>query len=135
MTRSDLEGFGRLVLVTSLGVGLVAPAWAGSADDDLQAVRKAVLASSRPQPRVKGEPMWFRLRIVEKAGKRGRVSLNLPIGLVRSLGDDWPIPGYQGCRKRDHCGVTLGELLRSLDSGQPLVDIEDDEATVRVWVE
>jgi hypothetical protein len=31
--------------------------------------------------------------------------------------------------------VTLGELLRALDSGQALVDIEDDETTVRVWVE
>jgi hypothetical protein len=79
--------------------------------------------------------MWFRVRIVEKAGKRARVSLNLPIGLVRSIGDDWPLPSRHGCRKRDRCGVTLGELLRALDSGQPLVDIEDDEATVRVWVE
>ena len=79
--------------------------------------------------------MWFHVRVVEKAGKRARVSLNLPIGLVRSMGDDWPIPAYHGCRKRDRCGVTLGEILRALDSGQPLVDIEDDEATVRVWVD
>ena len=79
--------------------------------------------------------MWFRVRIVEKAGKKARVSVNLPLLLVRSLGDDWPIPEYHGCRKRDRCGATLGELLRALDSGQSLVDIEDDEATVRVWVE
>jgi len=31
--------------------------------------------------------------------------------------------------------VTIGEVLRALDSGQALVDIEDDEASVRVWVE
>jgi len=35
--------------------------------------------------------MWFRVRIAPKAGKRARVSVNLPIGLVRSFGDDWPI--------------------------------------------
>jgi hypothetical protein len=157
MTRSDLESCtGRLLLAAALGVGLSAPARAGSADDDLQAVKKAVLASSespasvsqaRPpaedpgprtaeaKPRPTEGPLWFRVRIVEKAGKRARLSLNLPIGLVRSVGDDWPIPSRHHCRKRDRCGVTLGEILRALDSGQALVDIEDDEATVRVWVE
>jgi hypothetical protein len=143
----------RLFVMAILGAAIAAPAAAGNALDDLQAVKKAVLSSSgsqarppaedaggaaaetKPQLRAKGEPMWFRVRIVEKAGKRARVSLNLPIGLVRSFGDDWPIPGYRGCRKRDRCGVTVGEMLRALDSGQPLVDIEDDEATVRVWVE
>jgi hypothetical protein len=154
MTRSELvSSLGRLLLMAVLGAQVAASAVAGSAEDDLQAVRKAVLTSSgsrarppvedpgpasaeaRPQPRGKGEPMWFRVRVVEKAGKRARVSLNLPIGLVRSLGDDWPIPSYHGCRKRDRCGVTVGEMLRTLDSGQPLVDIEDEEATVRVWVE
>ena len=155
MTRSSVESrIARLLLAAALGgVGLSAPAMAGSAEDDLQAVKKAVLASSgsqvrppaeepggavaemKPRPRAKDEPMWFRVRIVEKAGKRARVSLNLPIGLVRSFGDEWPIPGYRGCRKRDRCGLTIGEMLRALDSGQPLVDIEDEEATVRVWVE
>jgi len=143
------RAFALAILATSIAARLAA----GSAQDDLQAVRKAVLASSgsqarppaedpgqakaeaRPQPRGKGEPMWFRVRIVEKARNRTRVSINLPIGLVRKLGDDWPIPSYHGCRKRDRCGVTIGEVLRALDSGQALVDIEDDEATVRVWVE
>jgi len=143
----------RVFVMAILGAVVAAPAAAGNAEDDLQAVKKAVLASSvsqaRPpaedpagavaemklQPRAKGGPMWFRVRIVEKAGKRARVSLNLPIGLVRSFGDDWPIPSYHGCWKRDRCGVTVGEILRALDSGQALVDIEDDEATVRVWVE
>jgi hypothetical protein len=143
----------RVIVMAILGAVVAAPAAAGNALDDLQAVKKAVHASSgpqarppaedpvprsveaKPQPRATDAPMWFRVRIVEKAGKRARVSLNLPIGLVRSVGDDWPIPSRHGCRKRDRCGVTLGEILRALDSGQALVDIEDDEATVRVWVE
>jgi hypothetical protein len=140
------------LLVAVLGVGLAAPAAASSAEDDLQAVKKAVLASSvsqerppaedpaqppaeaKPRPRRDG-PLWFRVRIVEKRRKGARFSLNLPIGLARSLGDAWPIPCYRGCRKHDRCGATLGEILRALDSGQNLVEIEDDEATVRVWVE
>jgi len=140
---------------TTLFVGIVlaalaAPAAADRAEDDLQLVKKAVLstqaapprppaeepappATARPSPR-KGEPQWFRVRVVEKAGKRARVSVNLPLVLVRSLGDEWPIAERGRCRESGHC-PTLGEVLRALDSGQSLVEIEDDEATVRVWVE
>ena len=142
----------RLMAISLLGAALASPAAAGSGDDDLQAVKRAVLASnaqpprplpedpaqtkeSRPERRAKSDAFWFRVRVVEKANKRARVSINLPIGLVRSLGDDWPIPTSSGCRKRDRCGLTLGEILRALDGGQSLVEIEDDEASVRVWVD
>ena len=41
-----------------------------------------------------------------------------------------------GCRHcQDGHGPTLGEVLRSLDAGQSLVEIEDEDATVRVWVD
>jgi len=143
-------------------VALAAPAAADRAEapsgwpadsrgqDDLQLVKKAVASSTRvaearppaeappapaeakPAPRREG-PQWFRVRIVEKVGKRARVSINLPLGIVRSLGDEWPITGHGGCRK-DRC-PTVGEVLRALDAGQSLVEIEDDETTVRVWVE
>ena len=135
-----------------LAAALVAPAIADRADDDLAAVKKAVAAApvqaavpapSRPvaeeEPvtgprRSRGaEPKWFRVRIVEKAGKRGRVSVNLPLGLVRAFADDWPL---QGCRRCESGrGPTIGEILRALDSGQSLVEVDDDEATVRVWVD
>ena len=141
----------RLVAFLVLGSALAAPLAAGSADDDLQAVKRAVLASAaapprplpedpspreaKPDRRGAREPVWFRVRVVEKASKRTRVSINLPIGLVRALGDDWPLPAAGGCRKRERCGVSLGEVLRALEGGQSLVEIEDDEASVRVFVE
>jgi hypothetical protein len=129
---------------------LVAPAAADRAEDDLQLVKKAVGSSpvaqarppaEEPPPRAeaapaarKGAPTWFRVRIVEKGNKRAKVSVNLPLGIVRSLGDEWPIAERGRCRQDRNC-PTLGEILRALDSGQSLVEIEDDEATVRVWVE
>ena len=141
---------------TSLFVGilfaaLAAPAAADRAEDDLQLVKKAVassrVAQARPPaeepsppraeaapPARKGAPTWFRVRIVEKGSKRAKVSVNLPLGLVRSLGEEWPIAERGRCRQDRHC-PTLGEVLRALDSGQSLVEIEDDETTVRVWVE
>ena len=31
--------------------------------------------------------------------------------------------------------IRLGDVLRALRSGQEIVEIEDEEATVRIWVE
>jgi hypothetical protein len=133
-----------------LVAALAASVAADRAEDDLQAVRRAVASSSgvartrppaeeppapaeaKPAPR-KGEPQWFHVRVVAKAGKHARVSIDLPLGIARWLGDDWPIARDGHCRK-DHC-PTLGEILRALDSGQSLVEIDNDETTVRVWVE
>jgi len=129
----------------------VAPAVADRTEDDLQAVKKAVGSpapaearpaaeeapaprpEARPLPR-KGEPQWFRVRIQGRGAKHAKVEVNLPLGLVRSFGDDWPVGTHDGCRKDRHC-PTLGEILRALDSGQSLVEIESDDSTARVWVE
>jgi hypothetical protein len=133
-----------------LVAALAAPAAADRAEDDLEVVRKAVASSTRvararppaeappapaeakPSP-PKGEPRWLRVRVVEKAGKHARVSIDLPLGIARALGDEWPIGHHRRCHK-ERC-PTLGEVLRALDSGQSLFEIDDDETTVRVWVE
>jgi len=148
----------RMLAFSILGAAIAVPAAADRADDDLQAVRKAVQLSAQVQtpapektrPPAEEEPMppqarrplkssdlkWLHVRVAPKGGsKSGRVSVNVPLGLVRMFGDDWPIPTGPGCRRHDRCSLTLGDILRALDSGQTLVDIEDDEATVKVWVE
>jgi len=119
---------------------LAAPAAGDGAADDLAVVRKAV-ASSPPQaeaapPARRGaEPKWFRVRIVEKGDKKATVKVNLPLGLVRAIGDDVELPSCEGRSGEPGRRITLGEVLRALDSGESLVEIEDEEATVRVWVE
>lgn len=153
MPESGLASFARRAVTLGLVCGALAvPALAGTAQDDLQAVKRAVLASNtaparppaeapaprRAEPRSRESdtaPAWLRVRIVEKGGKRGKVSVNLPIGLVRTLGEEWPIVSHDGCRRRERCGTTLGEILRALDGGQSLVEIEDDETSVRVWID
>ena len=80
---------------------------------------------------------WFKVRITEKGAKKARVNVNLPIALVRALGDDFPIyigrhGGWRGGREK---AIRLGEVLATLEAGQSLVEIDDDEATVRIWVE
>lgn len=127
---------------------LASPAFADRADDDLAAIRRAVggtkVARAEEPRAAEAEPpaarratraadaRWFRVRIVEKTGKRAKVSVNLPLGLVRAIGEDWPLHDRHHSDGKE---VTLGEVLRSLDAGQSLVEIEDEDATVRVWVD
>src|SRR5262249_26054594 len=115
---------------------------AGSADDDLAVVRKAVgqttpapaaspARSEREEaPAAKDRtPRWLKVRVQERSGKR--VSVNVPLGLARALGD---VPFDFGCG-RHRCKMTVGEVVRSGEAGKELVQVDSEEATVRVWVE
>ena len=93
-------------------------------------------ASPRALASTGREPLWFKVRVVDKATGHRKVTINLPLSLVRALGDesiDW------GCRdraEREACHtIKLADVLRSLETGQELVEVDDEEATVRVWVE
>ena len=68
-------------------------------------------ADSRPE-----KMRWLKVRVTEKAGKR--VSINVPLSFARALGEDWPV--NLGCR-RGATHLTIGDILRSLDSGQDRV--------------
>jgi len=146
--------------------GPVAVGMAATGEDDLAIVKKAVAspapARSRvvrtttvataqeapvvapapaveaaPRARTGREPQWFKVRVVDRGTGRKKVTINLPLSLVRALGDDtidWGCRSGDGDRGKCHT-VRLSEVLRSLEAGQELVEIEDDEATVKVWVE
>jgi hypothetical protein len=143
----------QVVLIAALSVAATGTAMA---EDDLAVVKRAVAqkqvarqeAQATTPPAAVEEPIrptsgpgrdlrWFKVRITEKGAKRARVNVNLPIALVRALGDDFPIDighhaGWRGGREK---AVRLGEVLATLEAGQSLVEIDDDEATVRIWVE
>jgi hypothetical protein len=127
------------VAAAALLVGRVA---ARGPEDDLTLVKRAVgdepagpqeAKEAKASPR--GEAKWLKVRINETKGKRAKVVVNLPLSLVRALGDDVPI--HWGHRHGDghRRAIRLSEILEALDAGQELVQIESDDATVRVWVE
>jgi len=136
-----------LPLVPALLVaGIVASAGEPSSDDDLALVKRATstfqerrstgtparAVTSRKAPR---RPEWLKLRIVEKGAKGARISVSLPFALVRAVGD-WPFEEH--CRRLERagsCSIRLSRALRALDAGEELVQIEGEDATVRVWVE
>ena len=133
----------RITLALALSLAAVAAPVAAErdpAEEDLALVKRATSSESGPRaaaeapPRPRGdEPQWLRVRIVERGEKSATVKVNLPLALVHALGDDVPVPG---CGDRDDRErLTVGEVLRALDSGESLVEIEDAGATVRIWVE
>jgi len=131
-----------LVLAVALAA-LASPASADSAEDDLAVVKQATSTTAEatrttaeaPPRSSADEPQWLRVRVVEKGRKKATIKVNLPLGLVRALADDVPVPGCYGRKGDDGERVTIGEVLRALDTGESLVEIDDDDETVRIWVE
>lgn len=120
-------------------------------DDDLEVVRRAVAqdrasdrASAEAAPQLKAArkgapPLWLRVRVIEKGGGKARVSVKLPLAIIHAFGDDWPIDwrchSRRGEDKGKRCSIRLAEAIRTLESGQSVVEVDDEEASVRVWVE
>src|SRR5262245_40743979 len=132
-----------------MAYGLLAlPAFGGSALDDLSVVKNAVgqepvaerpaPEARAPEPKRSDEPRWLKVRIQDRGEKKAKVSINLPLDLVRALEDDDEgagSPAVSHLKGHKHSAIRLGDVLRALSSGKDIVEIEGDDATVRVWVE
>jgi len=119
-------------------------------EDDLSLVKRAVAenqaasapvrpeAEVKPAPRAAArghEPQWFKIRVVDKGTRKTKVTVNLPLAVVKALGDDVPFDWPCGGEARLHSKVKLSDVLAALEAGQDLVQVDDDESEVRVWVE
>ena len=136
---------GKLTL-SLVATGLLAGGFAARAEDDLSVIKKAVAQtelagtpSAKPATSAKGsEPQWLRVRVEPKGEKKGRIKVNVPLAFVRAVGQDLPLELGDGCRgghKEAYCSLKLSDLLRTLDMGESLVEIDGEDETVRVWVE
>jgi len=134
-----------------LSLGAVFALVSGSArastpEDDLTIVKRAVSSplpskrSARPEDPSPGrtidKPQWLKVRVMEKGKTQATVSINLPLSLVRSLGKNWSL----GRNRQDEvgggrCKIHVLDILRALDAGQKLVEIEDEDSSSRIWVE
>ena len=163
MTRRERMAWGVVVVAVAglVAVGAVVAAGSGIApEDDLAVVKRAVSAQSavaappdtpggtrvegaepsreaaRPRRTSGKEPTWLKVRITEKGTSRKKVTVNLPLALVRAVGDDWPRIDFDcGDNRHARCGIKISEILATLEAGQELVEIDDEDQLVRVWVE
>jgi hypothetical protein len=75
------------------------------------------------------------VRIREKGEEGAVVSLDLPLALVGALGGNGDLEDDQGHGRSKTRRSALGNALRALESGQPIIEIEAEDASVRVFVE
>jgi hypothetical protein len=131
------------IVGAALALGGLVRAAAQEAADDLTVVKRAVaqapaVAAVRPAagaPR-SGKPQWFKVRVVDKGSKKGRVTVNLPLALVRAFGDtpfDWRCGADEHPARR--CSIKVADVLEALEAGQELVEVDDERSIVKIWVE
>ena len=130
----------------ALALGGWAPAATQEPADDLTVVKRAVAqapapaatapaAKASPAPRA-GKPQWFKVRVIDKGSKKGRVTVNLPLALVRAFDNvpvDWKCGGEDNPARR--CSIKVADVLEALEAGQELVEVDDEEHVVKIWVE
>ena len=133
------------VAATALARGGLVRAAAQEAADDLAVVKRAVAQAPPPAaPAVKahpptprtGKPTWFKVRVVDKGSKKTRVTVNMPLAVVRAFGDapvDWKCGGEEHPGRR--CSIKIAEVLEALEAGQELVEVDDENSIVKIWVE
>jgi hypothetical protein len=122
-----------LALVLVAGLGLVGVhAARASSDDDLAVVRKALQKTpGADAPKTGGKPQWVHVRVEGKKEKKEKVSINIPFALVEALGDQEICHTWKG----EHKAIHLSDLLKSLEAGQQLVEVDDEEETVKIWID
>jgi hypothetical protein len=144
MTRTTWS----MAVVAVIGIPVLTAAQGSKPkEDDLALVKRAVAQNSAPAARPQAEappaprdssrthePQWFKVRVVDKLTGKKKVTVNMPLSLVKALGEDLPVdfPCGEG---RFHSTLRMADVLAALESGQDLVQVDDEDSEVRVWVE
>lgn len=120
-----------LATVIVVLVYLAAPVLATGSEDDLRVIKKAVKGghSFEPGRAVK----WFKILVTDNKSGTDTVKITLPISMARLLAH---------CAKDKHmhtdkADIDIEAALRGLDDMSPmtLLEIVDDDATVKIWLE
>jgi len=101
--------------------------------DDIQAIKKAV--KKNPAYKEGEEVKWFKVLVTDNKTKKDKVRITLPISLIETF---LKCSNEKSMKiNRDECDVDLKELFAELKKLGPMVLIEvyEDEETVKVWLE
>jgi hypothetical protein len=122
------------VILAVFGFGLAAaPAFVAANDTDFRIIQRA--AHKGQPPAARGEARWFKVLIQDSRSSEARVKITLPIALIEAL---------LACADGRHfkvdegdCEIDLKAVWTALKKSGPLalVEIEDDGAVIKVWLE
>jgi len=101
--------------------------------DDYQVIKKAVQENPKIQPA--GEAKWLKVLIVDKATGKEKVKVTLPLSLVEIFARCAGKEEIKMDGKNQNLNVEqLIEQLKKAGS-MSIVEIDDEEATIKVWLE
>ncbi len=102
-------------------------------NDDLQVIKKAV--REKPGARPGQEAKWFKIVIVDNAAGKAVVKLAVPLSLVEIV---LHCSDNKHLRiDREKCDIDIETVVKELKAAGPMsvVELNEDNCTVRVWLE
>jgi len=117
------------IVISLLFVGILL----AESKDDIQTIKKAV--KKNPAYKAGNEVKWFKVLITDNRTKKDKVRITLPVSLIEffiKCTDDKHLR-----INRDECDIDLKELFAELKKLGPmvLIEVHEDEETVKVWFE
>jgi hypothetical protein len=128
MKKATFLAFAAFALALALGGIALA-----EGHDDIQAIKKAVKENPNYEPGK--EVKWFKVLVTDNKAGKDKVRITLPISLVEA---------FVKCADNKHlrldkgeCDIDFDELLTELKKVGPMaiVEIYEDDETVKVWLE
>ena len=126
-----MKKYAAIAAAVAVLIYLAAPVFAGGHEDDLKVIKKAVKGGHPGEP---GRAVkWFKVLIIDNKTGTEIVKVSLPISMAKLLAH---------CAKDKHmhtdkADIDIAAALRDLEELSPmtLLEIVDDDATVKIWLE
>jgi hypothetical protein len=122
-----------LAILTVFCFGILAAPAVAARHDDFKAIQKAVKKNPAYEPG--REARWLKILITDSRDRDERVSVTLPLSLIELI---------LGCTDSRHfkvddgdCEIDLKALFAELKKAGPaaLIEIRDDGALIKIWLE
>jgi hypothetical protein len=112
---------------------ILSPFLLADSKDDLQAIKKAV--KENPSYVVGKEVKWFKILVTDNKTSTDKVKVTLPISVVEiflSCASDKHMKIHGG-----ECDIDLQAVFKELKALGPmaLIEVYEDEETVKIWLE
>src|SRR4030042_936474 len=115
----------------AVSVYLAARCFAAGNEDDLKGIKKGVRGDSACEP---GRPAkWFKVLVIDNKSGKETLKLTLPISLAKLLA----ACGKDKHVHMDRVDVNVEAALKDLEELAPmtLLEIVDEETTIKIWLE
>jgi hypothetical protein len=127
-----------IIILALFTLGALAAPAAASNRNDFKIIQAAVKKSPNPEYVEGREVKWFKVLITDSKSSEAKLKLTLPVALIELiLSCDDTRHVRINDDKRGRCEIDLKALWTELKKAGPMsiIEIEDDGAVVKVWLE